>query len=86
MHKHTCIKNWGGQNLYPPTIYTFGRDELLNAEGKMPSNSWWCDSTVVIKINKTSICLTIPVCFARVLSKENGLDRYGTCVNTGNQG
>ena len=52
----------------------------------MPSNSWWCDSTVVKNKQNPPLSDHIPVCFARVLSKEKGLDRHGTCVNTGNQG
>lgn len=84
-HTHACIKNWGGweENLYPPTIYRLGGDELLNAKGKMLSNTWWCDLTVVKNKQNPHLSDHIPVCFARVLSKEKGLDRHGTCVNTG---
>lgn len=71
------------ENLYPLTIYRLWGDELLNAKGKMPSNMWWYDFTVVKNKQNPHLFDHIPVCFARVLSKEKGLDRHGTCVNTG---
>lgn len=84
--KHTCIKNWKGQNLDLLIIYRLGHDKLFSAKRKMQNNMVWCDPTLV-KIHKNPYMSDhIPVCFTSLLRKKKGLAQHGPCVHALCQG